>query len=424
VPSVDECSGLSTRWVLAYSVFRTVLTEVCRFQPPEGQAADITTLADLNLEVHRVVSDAISCLAEGLDRRHWAEILAHVPRCVELADSLFDDRPVDDEPDLRFERARGLSTAAMTAGDGMTFATRVIYAWVRDREGLDERLYSQLPHLLDANVALTDKVRVHVAGMLARLHPAPTHAAAVAGRDLVTCALVASTSDCIAVIADQVGEESAMYFTHRKVVAERAEWDRSVHGEDKLRSALDMYLAVMEGDVRRTARTVLRLLGRPVERDATLGQLLEVLARESAEPMCSLLVSCANRQWRNAIAHSQIHWDPVAEDAVLGTERLEPVAIETAAMAAFDLCAGFETGVAIALNDVGNPHHQVVRMGHVGWSAHVMRVLGSLGVEANGFRRHGTAFSLHITGLTMEKFRDVLVGVFIAGIEVPGLGRT
>ena len=38
--------------VLAYSVFRTAL-------------------ADLDLEVHGVVSDAISCLAEGLDRRQW-----------------------------------------------------------------------------------------------------------------------------------------------------------------------------------------------------------------------------------------------------------------------------------------------------------------------------------------------------------------
>jgi hypothetical protein len=183
-----------------------------------------------------------------------------------------------------------------------------------------------------------------------------------------------------------------------------------------------MYLAVMEGDIRRTARTVLRLLGRPVEQEATLGQLLEVLARESVEPMCSLLVSRANRQWRNAIAHSQVHWDPVAQKAVVGTEPTEPDAIVTAAMVAFDLCTGFETGVAIALNDAGNPHHHTVRLGHVGWSAHVMRTLGGLGVEATGFRQHGTAFSLHISGLTIGKLRDVLVGVFVAGSDVPGLG--
>ena len=105
-----------------------------------------------------------------------------------------------------------------------------------------------------------------------------------------------------------------------------------------------------------------------------------------------MLVSCAKRQWRNAIAYSQAHWDPVAEEAALGTERMEPAAIEAAAMAAFDLCAGFETGVAVALNNAGNPHHQAVHMGHLGWSAHVMRIHGSRGIEANGFRRHGTMF--------------------------------
>jgi hypothetical protein len=95
--------GLVDEMISAYSTFRAVLGEVYRFQPPDSRAVDVTALAELDLAVRSLVSDAISCLAEGLDGRPG--ILARVPRLVEFAASLFDHRPVDDEPDLRFELA-------------------------------------------------------------------------------------------------------------------------------------------------------------------------------------------------------------------------------------------------------------------------------------------------------------------------------
>lgn len=414
--------GFLDAMMAAYVRFRNAVAEVRRFDPPSDLAADVATLDELGRTAHALVVDVVACVGDGLDERRWEEVvLADALRCTELVASLFAEHALGDGTDPRFERALGLSTAAMTAGDGMTFATRLLTAWARHPE-LDERLYAQLPHLLDPEVALTDKVRVHLAAMHVRAHPLPTHAAAMAARDLVLRGLTTDMEGCLAAIGDQVSIEADMLFTHRKFVAARTALAAAEHEEDQVGPALDMYLTAVEGSIRRTARLVLQLLGRQIDPKTTLGQLVPVLAKESTDPMCSLLLAHINTDWRNAIAHSQVRWDPMLQKVILGDEPVEPSAVADAAEVSHELCTGFDTGLAIALNHAGNPHvNGAVQLGHVGWEQHVMRSLGQRGIEATEFRRYGTTFSVRTARLTIATLRDTLVGFWEVGQGVPDL---
>lgn len=414
--------GLLDAIVAAYEQFRTAVVEVGRFDPPAELVANVDQLGALEHAMHSLVSAAITRAAEGLDDSCWPDLLSQAARCRDLVAELFAEQPQVGAADLPFERALGLSTADLKAGDGMSFSSRVTAVWSRQGEVLDSRLRDRLPHLVDPQVELTNKVRVHLTALFGCVHPLPTHAAAVAGRDLVRRSLAEDPARCLAAIADQVRDEAEMLFTHRRVIAEGIAWNAAEHAEDRMGPALDMYLNVMEGDVRRTARLVLRLLGRDAGPELTLGPLVQQLTREADEPMCSLLVAHVDRDWRNAIAHSQVHWDAVSQKAMLGTTAVDPVVVAEAARRVHDLCAGFETGVAVALNDAGNPHYGgSVELGFVGWDVEVMRRLGSVGVNATGFRRDGAVIWLRVPPLTMASLWDLVVGVFLAGRGVPDL---
>ncbi|WP_210408326.1 hypothetical protein, partial [Allokutzneria sp. NRRL B-24872] len=246
------------------------------------------------------------------------------------------------------------------------------------------------------------------------------HAAAAAGRDLTHTALADDPARCLEVIAEHANEESWMLTTHQRMVDEVATFNQREHPEDSMGPGCDLYVAAIEGDVRRTARMVLRLLGDQVGPDATLGPLEGLLNSHSDHPACALLLSCINRNWRNAVAHAQFRWDPIAQRVSLSGELVEPATLASAAIRAHSVCTGFHAGVAVALNRAGNPHRRhAPPTDIVAWDGQVLRKLGKLGIEVTRLQHHGTTVRLSVPPLTIANFRDHLLGVFVAADGVP-----
>lgn len=294
-------------------------------------------------------------------------------------------------------------------------------AWSVQQDALDKQLLTQLPHLLDPAVALHGKVRQHAASLLVADRPLPVHTAAVAGRDLVSAALATRPDEARAVISTQADNESRMLRTHRSVVAEFVAYQAAEHDEDRVRPACNMYLTIMEGEVRRVAAQVLRLLGHQVQPRATLGQLVQQLAGDTGTPMADLLRSYINRDWRNAVAHSNIHWDPKAQLMLLSGEPVTPEAVATATSYASAVCSGFETGVAVVLNHAGNPHYHWSRLtDETAWDSNRFRILGEHGVSATKTRRVGTRLELDMPSMTPSRvLTSLFVGILAASLSAP-----
>jgi hypothetical protein len=330
------------------------------------------------------------------------------------------DYPHDVEPeeDLRFERTLGLSTAAMSAGDGLTYASRVAAAWA-ERPDLDERLRAELPHILDPTISLQDTVRRHLAHLLASDRPLVTHQAAVAARDLVLRALSSDQSAALDAIAEEVSDQPYGYSVHRHVVSAVRAINQASEPADLLRFAMQMYLSVAEGDVARVGRLTLQLLGRQVAPATTLSPLVRTLTAMHDEPMCALLSSSVKPAWRNAIAHGRGRWDSVRQSALLGDEHVDLYAICDDALRAHAICEGFEAGVAVALNQAGNPHEgRDASVDEIGLMIRISRTLGAAGLPVSKLDREGTTVRPLIpplTILTMDKLHSALVQIALHG---------
>jgi hypothetical protein len=132
------------------------------------------------------------------------------------------------------------------------------------------------------------KVRLHLTWLSVCARPFVAHQAAVAARDLVRMALAADPVACLMAIAEEVTHEPVMYSTHQCLVEAARAFGKAASAQEQMRPALQMYAPVMEGDIRRVARVVLRLLGRHVDSSATLAVLAEQLAAQD-EPIGALL---------------------------------------------------------------------------------------------------------------------------------------
>ncbi|WP_236795275.1 hypothetical protein [Amycolatopsis sp. GM8] len=402
-----------------YSDARLALVEVGRFVPPEEVGDTTAVLAQLFLAIGEIVRTVVDCAAKALDTDYLVGVVEQVGRRDRLLEGLLTVNPPADLPESAVERALGLPVS-VTIGDGLSSASRLASAWSRDRAALGARLRDQLPHLLDPDQTLTVDVWLHLAGLLAGENPLPSHLAAVAGRDLTLAALADDTSRVLEVIAGQTDLEGLMLTTHRRLIDELSTFRRGEHPEDRMGPACNAYLAIMEGDVRRTAQMVFGLLGRPVKSNETLGPLEERLATQPDQVACALLLSCINRSWRNAAAHARFRWDAVEQQISLGDELVDPIDLVEAAIRAHSICKGFHTGVAVALNREGDPHHLLPPTTDlVAWDGEALRRLGNLGIEAMKLRRQGTTVQLHVPPLTISTLRDHLVGVAAAGHHIP-----
>lgn len=412
--------GMLDGLLSAYRRALRACTHVRRFTPPDDLAGEVAVLLDLQRALRDLTHAAIDWVVAGAEVPHpsvSSELRLRVHNLLGALVRNAPGRPADEDP---FQRSLGLSGAALTAGDGHSFQSRIMAAWAAQPNALDERLFTQFPHLLDPAVQLTSKVRVHAAALLAGVHCLPAHGAAVAGRDLVERALSDRRETALAAIADGANDESAMHFTHRRRIAAINAFNAASHTEDKVVPACDMYMAVLEGDVGRTASTVLRLLGRNVEPDTTLGRTEQDLASETTEPMCELLRSCIDTEWRNAIAHDQVRWDARSQRMLMRGQTVTPDEVARATFLARDVCAGFETGVAVALNHAGNPHHNPSRVvDSTAWDSHAMREVGARGVSVLRYRRAGAVLQLDVAPLDLEALVTVFKAIFDVAPSIP-----
>jgi len=413
--------GLVVELATAHKNLQQVANDLGRFNPPDVDMALARSIADVAQLCYEYAACVMACVAGGFDTAELTRAsnlrdqLERMVSALEAVDCAHDAEPTGD---LRFERALGLSTAEMSAGDGLTYASRVAAVWDQHLE-LDERLRAQLPHLLSPATSLEDAVRLHLSQLLVSDRPLVTHQAAVAARDLVLSALSSDRAAALDAISSEAQDQPYGYSVHQDVVSAVRAFRQLSEPADLLRFATQMYLSVAEGDVARVSRLTLQLLGRQVTPETTLGPLVAALAAMRDEPMCSLLSSSVEPDWRNAIAHRKARWDSVHQCALLANEHVDLYDIYHDALRAHAICQGFEAGVAVALNQARNPHENGnAAVDEIGLMIRIGRALGAAGLPVSKLSREGTivrALIPPLTILTMDKLHAALIQIACRG---------
>lgn len=194
-----------------------------------------------------------------------------------------------------------------------------------------------------------------------------------------------------------------MYATHQCVIDAVHTLNQASNPQQQMRPALQMYNPVMEGEVRRVARLALQFLGRQVADNTTLTPLAEQLTAMGSEPLCILLSSCIKTRWRNAIAHEQVWWDSASQQVMLAGEPVDPAEIADEALRAHEICRGFDTGLAVALNQAGNPQDgEELSRTEIASSMRLLLTLGKAGITASRLDRNGTTIQPLIAPLTIR----------------------
>jgi hypothetical protein len=408
VPVVQKrLPGLVAALVSTYRCLKDIEGDLGQFNPPESDAGPAGLVCEVAQACYAFTAAILECAVGGLDTDAWTSAVDARRRRDRLLGSINPpsrDLQKETEPseDPVFERMLGLPTSALSDGDGLTFASRVAAAWGKYPE-LDDRLRTQLPHLLDPATPLRDKVRMHLTQLLGSARPLGAHQAAVAARDLVLRVLSSDRASAVRIIADGASQEPIMYATHQCLISAVHAYNQASSPHDRMRPALQMYNPVMEGDVRRVARLALKLLGRKVTNNTTLTPLAEQLIAISDEPICILLSSCIETTWRNAIAHEQVWWDSARQRVMLAGEAVDPAEIAGEALRAHEICRGFETGLAVALNQAGNPQDgEESDRTETASSIRLLLALGEAGITASRLDRDGITIRPLIAPLTIR----------------------
>lgn len=411
--------GLATEMVERANLIEHSFLTAARFDPPSVMLPSVEALTGVVSVTMSLVVEFFEVLAESPGHPGWRTLGDLVDTRNDHLTASFGDFDVNDKS-LLYERALGLSSQVM-AGDGLTMASRVAAAWAIQGERLDRRLFHQFPHLLRPNTPLSDKARLHLTHLSVHARPFLAHEAAVHARSLLLRRLQMDEESCSSVLTKSSEVEPTMYFTHRNVVRGTEAFHRAEDSFDQLRAAIQLYNPVMEGDLRRVARTILRLLGREISEDMTLTPLVQQLASLIDEPVAQLITSHVNLSWRNAIAHEQVRWDSEQQSAVLGEEKVMLELIVLTALQVRAICDGFEAGIALALNEVGNPPEQArAADNEISRSLHLSQVFGRSGIRLLGMRIEGTLVRLIVDDMDVTTMSDVLGAVITAAPHAPG----
>jgi hypothetical protein len=415
--------GLVSVLVAAYGRITDIGRDLGRFSPPESEAQPAELVYRATQACHAFTAAILECAARGIDADAWTSAVDSRCRRDCLLDRITpsedgDRSAVEPSQGSLFDKRLGLPVSTLSDGDGLTFASRVAAVWAEQPE-LDDRLRIALPHLLDPVSPLRDKVRMHLTQLLASPRPLVGHQAAVATRDLVLRVLSSDRERTVHAIADEVSQEPVMYATHQCLISAFNVYRQASSPQDRMRPALQMYNPVMEGDVRRVARLTLKLLGRQVTNSTTLTPLAEQLATMRSEPLCTLLSTCIQATWRNAIAHEQVWWDSTRQQVMLAGEAVDPAEIADEALRAHEVCRGFETGLAVALNQTGNPQDGEYSRTETAVSIRLLLTLGTAGITASRLDRHGITIQPLIPPLTIRALDHLHQAVIQSAVREP-----
>ncbi|WP_323447628.1 hypothetical protein [Streptomyces yaizuensis] len=279
-------------------------------------------------------------------------------------------------------------------------------------------------HLIDDSLPLTVKLLHHLTMLAVSDRPLVAHRTTLLARNLVASRLESNPEQTCSVIAQHVSREPEMLFSHRGQVSYWNTYTHAEHQEEKARAVMDLYRAVLEGDVKRTATVVMELMGKTVPQGASLSTVRNMLSAEDDQPLCKLLASTIRSEWRNANAHEDFHWDPVNNVLLLSGQSSDLEQVLDAAVHALTVCHGFEHGVAVAYAQ--NP--SLITWGsegpnHVSRDLSIAQAAGEARFPVLDLRRQGNLMRLDIADLSIETLREALRALLRSAMADPGVER-
>ncbi|MFD7494175.1 hypothetical protein ACFV8T_17435 [Streptomyces sp. NPDC059832] len=408
-------------------VASSVAREVSRFHPSRTSIAEQRLAADLARAIWGELIALFDCLEQGWAEPAWAESRRYALAAQVAAEKLVaaaEDADTNSLGEDVYRRTLGIPAEQLSGGTGAASRARLAAAWATDRKSLDRRLRRSMRHLIDESVPMTGHLCHHLAHLAVSDRPLVAHRAALLGRDLVMSQLESAREQTCSVIARHVAREPEALFSHRGVIAYQDAYIRAEHPEEKARAAMDLYRAVFEGDVKRTAAVVLELEGGTVPQGTTLATLRDLLAAEDDQSLCSLLGSTIRPEWRNANAHEDFRWDPVSGTLLLSAQPTDLEQVLDEAIRARSICLGFEHGVAVAyarkaslvIQDSGNPNH-------VDRDLSILQSSGESRFPVLDIRRQGRIVRLDVVDISVETLRDGCRALLRAALADPGVER-
>ncbi|MEV4441382.1 hypothetical protein AB0K09_20625 [Streptomyces sp. NPDC049577] len=405
----------------------TVSREVSRFSPSGTSTAEQRLASDLAQANQREAQALIACLGQGWAEATWSGVRRHALEAQGAGRSLEaaarDDHANHPDEDV-YQRTLGISAGQLDRGSGVASRARLLTAWVKDAKTLDRRLRRSMRHLIDDSLPMTVKLLHHLATLAVSDRPLVAHRTALLACDLVTSHLKSEPERTCFVIARHANREPEMLFSHRGQIAYWDAYNRAEHLEERARPAMDLYRAVLEGDVKRTATVVMELMGKAVPQGASLAAVRDLLSAEEGRPLCEILASTIRSEWRNANAHEDFRWDPVNSTLLLGGQPADLGQVLDATIRARAICHGFEHGVAVAYAQ----NASLIIWGpegpnHVSRDLSILQAAGEAGLPVLDLRRHGSLVRMDVPDLSIETLREACRTLLKAAMADPGIER-
>ncbi|WLQ67645.1 hypothetical protein [Streptomyces glycanivorans] len=405
----------------------TVAEEVSRFSPSRTSAAEQRLTTDLARANRSEAQALFACLEQGWAESAWSAVRRYA-LAAQAAGRTLETAARTDHSGLPYEdlyhRTLGVSAEQLGPGSGVAFRARLLAAWAEAPQILDRRVRRSMRHLINDSPPLTVILLHHLAVLALSDRPLVTHRAALLGRDLVTSDLKSNPELTCSVIARHIVREPEMLSAHRGQIAYLDAYYQEEYLEEKARAVMDLYRAVLEADVRRTAVVVLDLLGRTVPQGAPLATVRDLLAAEDRQPLCKFLASTIRSEWRNANAHEDFRWDPVNSTLLLGGRPADLEEVLDAALRARAICRGFEHGVAVAYAQNAS---LVIRgaedSNYVGRDLSILQAAGEARFPVLDIRRHGSLVRLDVPDISVESLREAFRAILRAAIADPSVER-
>jgi cell division septum initiation protein DivIVA len=330
-----------------------VASELRQFIPPDTRMRDTEVVTELTAQGLVFAEAVAECAARGWDPDTWSRARAAAVKAddASLALEAAEDQVVDLGNDVTAtcKLCLGLPAEQLLDGDGVAFTSRLAAAArTAGLADFDRRLRRQARHLIGPEQSLDDKLRRHLATLAISERPLLSHRATTQSLELVSRAIAGDPASAHRSIAEHVSLEPTALSTHRAQQDANRRLRQAQHAEDRMRPIADMYSATADGDIVRTAKVVLALLGKTLPPRSTLAAARDLLRTQAAQPLCALLASTIRPEWRNAIAHEQIEWNDVQNTAVFAGNQVDLDDVLDLANQPRLICQGFERAVAVA----------------------------------------------------------------------------
>ncbi len=393
------------------------------FRPPPRLSAEFsnaTRVATAGLAAARA---AICHLMENRDAG-WG------PDPIEAVNSALHELSWEENADLRADHPQ--TTMARAFGiplnsDAHVDLNDALSEQFRQRKVQTEECARSLcDHLLpSAHDYVPDPRHVLVSLMMAP-RPLIAHRTALLTRDLVLCLLPLHAKLAAEAYAPLMRRANQNRFAHagvRQGLRALSAGDRDP--DSRLYFAAYGYLDLIEVPLRLTAEALLRMQGRSGLERLSLARVAQAVASHGGA-LTDQLGGLLRTRWRNAIAHRDLYWDPVAEIVVFDREQVPFTEFSRTYGRAFSFHQGFEVGVALARSASADLRDAMaVAAGPRPSALRDSRIRDRLSLHGNTFglaQRRGSSFLLSTGALSPQTFGNLCVALLEAAGEDESIG--